>query len=48
MPGSGPGHAVVGTNLWKKKPQTTEMLKNPFPHTHTLRYIVGLQSGQYN
>lgn len=39
---------MVGTNLLKKKPQTTENVKNPFPPIHTLRYIIGLLVGQYN
>ena len=33
-----PGHAVVGTNVWKKKPQITEICKEPLPppiHTHS-------------
>lgn len=45
-----PGHAVVGTNIWKKKPQTTEICKEPLPsppNTYTLRYIIELQGEQY-
>ena len=43
-----PGHAVVGTNVWKKKSQTTEICKEPLPpHTYTLRYILELQGEQY-
>lgn len=34
-----PGHAVVGTNAWRKKPQSTKIVKNPTSHIHTYIHL---------
>lgn len=40
-----PGHAVMGTNVWRKSHKPQKLVKKPFSpiHKHTLRYIIELQ-----